>query len=78
MYFRVHISKIVPRKIFCASPSDGQMATLSDTLMSAGREVVDWRSALIRADISHMVWYGMVRYGILEYGMERGLQISIY
>ena len=32
MYFRVHFTKIVPRKIFCASPSDGQMAALSDTL----------------------------------------------
>ena len=32
MYFRVHFTKIVPRKKFCASPSDGQMATLSNTL----------------------------------------------
>ena len=30
--FRVNFTKIVPHKIFCASPPGGQEATLSDTL----------------------------------------------
>ena len=32
-YFCVHLTSIVPHKIFCESPSDGQMATLHDTLV---------------------------------------------
>ena len=31
--FRVNLTKIVPHKICCASPSGGQEATLSDTLL---------------------------------------------
>ena len=32
LYFRVHFTKIVPRKIFCALPSDGWIPALSDSL----------------------------------------------
>ena len=32
-YFRVHLTSIVPQQIFCASLSDGQTATLYDTLL---------------------------------------------
>ena len=31
--FRVKFTKIVPHKIFCASPPGGQEATLCDTLV---------------------------------------------
>ena len=40
-YFRVHFTKIVPHKIYCVSPSDGQMATTYDSLLTRGGTTIE-------------------------------------